>query len=315
MKSCSIVCILATIMSAVEPPEAMQHARASYELAKMGDLTGAADEMRVAIRLAPENQLYLSALRGIAARQWEAGDPLQARENAVIVVKAQPGDTKASEMLEEISLDAGAQLANQRRFKAGLALAQDTARRYPMSARAQQMLGLFLTRNQQNPDAVSAYKRALSLSPGSSDLNVGLGIAQTMAGLLPQAVETLEAGIRKWPSDAMHRQAFGVLLLRMAEEGSGTEEHGVQSLRKALKLDPALSEAHYQLGNLAVRYGDSTTAIQHFLMALRNGDRSSKVHFALSRAYRISGDAAESEKHAALFRQEKEREQQAESEH
>lgn len=314
MKACVPVLILAVAISAAEPPEAMQHARASYERAKQGDLAGAADEMRGAIRLAPENPLYLSALGGIAARQWEAGQSGQARENAAIVADAQPGNTKARELLEEISLDLGAELAKARRFKAGLTLAQDTARRFPASARAQQMFGLFLTRNQQNPAAVGAYRKALSLSPESIDVSVGLGIAQTMAGLLPEAVKTLEAGIRKWPGDAAHYQAFGVLLLRMADEGSDTEAQGVRMLVKALELQPALPEAHYQLGNLALKRGDSSKAIEHLVMALRNGGESSKVHFALSRAYRAAGNAPDSEKHAALFREQKEREQQPESE-
>ena len=213
----------------------------------------------VAIRLAPENPLYLSALGGIAARQWEAGQSV-----------ARPGKTLRSSRTRSLGTQRRASCSKryrwileqssrkQRRFKAGLTLAQDTARRFPASARAQQMLGLFLTRNQQNPAAVAAYRKALSLSPESSDLSVGLGIAQTMAGLLPQAVKTLEAGIRKWPGDAVHYQAFGVLLLRMAEEGSDTEAQGVQMLVKALELNPALSEAHYQLGNLALKHGDSS---------------------------------------------------------
>ena len=85
-------------------------------------------------------------------------------------------------------------------------------------------------------------------------------------------------------------------------------------LVKALELQPALSEAHYQLGNLALKRGDSSKAIEHLLTALRNGGQSSKVHFALSRAYRAAGNAPDSEKHAALFREQKEREQQPESE-
>ncbi len=312
MNSCIIVVVLAIALSAAEPPEAMQHARASYERAKQGDLDGAAAEMRVAIRLAPENSLYLSALGGITARQWEAGKSSDARQNAALIVDARPDDAKAREMLEEISLDLGAKLAKTRRFKTGLALAQDTAQRFPASARAQQMLGLFLTRNQQNPAAVIAYQKALSLSPESSDLSVGLGIAQTMAGLVTDAVKTLEAGIRKWPEDAMHYQAFGVLLLRMADEGSATEARGVQMLLKALELQPALSEAHYQLGNLALKHGSSSNALEHLLRALRNGDQSSKVHFALSRAFRAAGNLPDSEKHASVFREQKEREGQSE---
>jgi tetratricopeptide (TPR) repeat protein len=312
--ACFLVSLLViTTASAAEPPEAMQHARASYELAKKDDLAGAAKEMRAAIKLAPENPLYFSALGGIAARQWKAGELAQARENIVTLADAQPANAKAQAMLEEISLELGADLARQRRFKSGVILAQDTATRFPASARSQQMLGLFLMRNQQNPAAVEAYRKALLLSPESSDLSVGLGISQTMAGLLPLAIKTLEAGIQKWPADAAHYQAYGVLLLRMAQEGSASEDEGIRMLRKALALDPSLSEAHYQLGNVAIGRGETNAAIEHLLNALRAGDQSSKVHFALSRAYRAGGDAGEAEKHASLFREQKQREQQAES--
>ena len=114
------------------------------------------------------------------------------------------------------------------------------------------MLGLFLTRNQQNPAAVEAYQKALSLSPESSDISVGLGIAQTMAGMLPQAVQTLEAGIAKWPADAVHYQAYGVLLLRMAEEGAASEEKGIRMLQKALALDPLSPKPTINSGNRRV---------------------------------------------------------------
>jgi tetratricopeptide (TPR) repeat protein len=314
LKSAASVILAAGIaVIAAEAPQAIEHARRSYELAKRGDLTGAALEMREAIRLAPENPLYFSALGGIGARQWKAGELIAARENVSIAADGQPANAKIQQMLEEISLDLGAELARQRRFKAGAVVAHDTARRFPQSARAQQMLGLFLTRNQQNRDAVAAYRRALLLSPDTKDINVGLGVAQTMAGELSEAVRTFESGIEKWPEDAMHYQAYGVLLLRMAEGGSGSEEQGIKMLRRALELDPSLSEANYRLGNLALTRGETGAAIEHLLSALKNGDDSSKVHFALSRAYRAAGKRQEAEKHASLFQERKQAEQQAES--
>src|SRR4051794_38697686 len=98
-------------MSGTEPPEAMQHARNSYEMAKRGDLSGAGEEMRIAIRLPPENPLYVSALRGIGARQWEAGELVSARDNLAIAADARSADTKALAMIEEVSLELGASLA------------------------------------------------------------------------------------------------------------------------------------------------------------------------------------------------------------
>lgn len=324
--------LLTAIMRPAEPPQAMEQARRSYALAQQGDLAGAAAAIREAIRLAPGNPLYLAALGGIAARQgnakeskecfrravdldprnpalrfqlarsqWESGELEPARANALMLASAQPGNHDIQKLLEGISLDLGAELARAQRYKAGLVIAEDTARRYPQSAQAQQMLGLFAMRNQQNPAAVKAYQKALALSPESAGISVGLGIAQTMAGQLPEAQHTFEDGIRKWPNDAEHYQAFGVLLLRMAEAGAGSAERGVAMLRKALDLNPALPEAHFQLGKWALEQGDPAAAVDHFSAALRNGDTSSKVHFALSRAYRAAGQADASARHAALF--------------
>jgi len=281
----------------------MQHARKSYEFAQRGELSQAAEEMKTAIRIAPGNPLYFSALGGIAARQWEAGALEASRENALQVVEAQPSNAKAREVLEGVSLDLGAALARQQRFKAGVLLARDSVRRFPDSAPAWQMLGLFETRNQQNVAAVAAYKRALEIAPESADANVGLGIAQTMAGMLADGVRTFEAGIKKWPSDAMHYQAYGVLLLRMAETGGASEAQAASMLRKALDLNPSLAEAHYQLGQIDFAHGEIDKSIEHFLAALQNGDSIAKVHFALSRAYRRAGNEQEASKHAALFQQ------------
>jgi Tfp pilus assembly protein PilF len=101
-----LICSLLAV--AVEPPEAMQHARASYELAKRGDLAAAAEEMRISIRLAPENPLYLSALGGIVSRQ---GNLQEARECFSRAVKIDPQNPKLRSQLEQVSLDLGEQLA------------------------------------------------------------------------------------------------------------------------------------------------------------------------------------------------------------
>ena len=124
-----------------------------------------------------------------------------------------------------------------------------------------------------------------------------------MAGMLADGVRTFEAGIKKWPSDAMHYQAYGVLLLRMAETGGASEAQAVSMLRKALDLNPSLAEAHYQLGQIDFAHGEIDKSIKHFLAALQNGDSSAKVHFALSRAYRRAGNEQEAAKHAALFQE------------
>ncbi len=323
-----------------EPPEAMSLARKAYELARSGQMEQAVSALERAITLAPRNPLYRSALGGIYEREHKLPqaadafaeavrlDPantsfrlrlaqLQARNgnneaaysNVLRVLELDAANASAKELLEAVSLDWGAELARADRNRRGLALARDSARRYPQSARVQLMLGLFETRNQQNLNAVAAYSRAVELDPQSAEANVGLGIAQSNAGLLREAQATFEAGIRRFPGDPAHRQAYGVLLIKLAEAGAAPEARAIEMFHSALKLDPNLAEAHYQLGKLALNHDDARTAASHFEAAAKNGLDDSRLHYAAARALRRLGNTAEAEKHVRLFQLRKEAEQ------
>lgn len=288
-----------------EPPEAMQHARKAYELARAGQTDSAITELREAARLAPRSGLYRSALGGIYERQ---GNLALAVAEFVEAVRLDPANSKVKEHLESVSLEWGAVLARERRFRAGLVHAKATAARFPQSSRVHIMLGLFETRNQQNVAAVSAYRSALLLDPQSVDASVGLGMAQSNAGLTMEAAATFEAGIRAFPNDAMHRQAYGVLLVKLAEAGQSTLDRAIAMLESALALDAALTEAHYQLGGIALSRSDAVAAEQHFAAAVRGGLDDSRIHYAMARALRRLGRASEAARHLELFEQRKQAE-------
>jgi hypothetical protein len=76
---CLLLFLCATLVRAAEAPEALQHARKSYEFAQRGDLARAAEGMRAAIRIAPENPLYFSSLGGAARSGRQASSRLPAR--------------------------------------------------------------------------------------------------------------------------------------------------------------------------------------------------------------------------------------------
>jgi tetratricopeptide (TPR) repeat protein len=195
----------------------MQKARRAYELVRAGQFDPAIAELEEASRVAPANPLYRSALGGIFERQGKLDRAVAAFSEAV---RLDPANPKLNAHLESVSLEWGATLAREKRFRAGLAHARETARRFPNSSPAFLMLGLFETRNQQNLASVDAYARALVLDPESSDASVGLGMAQSNAGLTKEAEATFVAGLKKFPKDAMHRQAYGVLLARLSESGA-----------------------------------------------------------------------------------------------
>lgn len=308
MRLAALVALFAILAPAAEPPEAMQRARQAYDLARSGQVDAALVELQEACRIAPANALYRSAIGGLLERQGKWEPAVAAFQEAL---RLDPANPKLQQKLESVSLEWGAILARERRFRAGLLHARQTASQFPGSAPAHLMLGLFETRNQQNVAAVQAYRRALTLDPDSSDASVGLAIAQSSAGLTKDAEATLLAGLKKFPQDALHRQAYGVLLARMAESGATTPDRAIQMLESALAIDATLAEAHYQLGSLALAREDAATALTHLETAARTGLDDSRLHYAMARALRRLNRADDAARHMDTFRQRKQTEEPA----
>ena len=276
----------------------MAHARKAYDLARAGSVDSAIVELKESARIAPGNPLYHSALGGMYERQGMLEEAVAEFGGAV---RSDSTNTKLRDRLESVSLEWGAVLANEHRFRAGLVHAQSTAARFPQSSRVQIMLGLFETRNQQNLAAVAAYRRALQLDPKAADASLGLAMAQTNAGLEKAAESTFEQSIKAFPNDAMHRQAYGVLLVKLAESGLATENRAVRMLQSALALDATLTEAHYQLGSITLSHGDAKAAAEHFAAAAANGLDDSRLHYAIARTLRRLGRTEEAAKHMEMF--------------
>ena len=294
--------------AATEEPQAITLARRAYEQARAGQYEEAAAGLREAARLAPTNPLYRSALGGVFERQGKLSEAVAAFAEAL---RLDPANAGIRSHVESLSLDWGATLARERRYRAGLVLARQTAARSPQLAPAHLMLGLFLARNRQNLAAVDAYRRALALDPHSTEASVGLGIAQFSAGLTREAQATFEAGIEAFPRDAIHRQAYGVLLVKMAESGDAPPAGAAEMLASALEIDETLAEAHYQLGSLALAHGDASAAVTHFETAMKNGLDDARLHYAASRALRRLGRDADAESRLEVFRSRKATEQAA----
>ena len=110
----------------------------------------------------------------------------------------------------------------------------------------------------------------MQLDPSRPDGILGLAQAQFAAGMSKDAAVNFEAGIRRFPKDARIKAQYAVALLRQSETGDATAEtRAEQLLRSALALDPSLPDAHYQLGNLALKKGLTTEAQQHLEQAVK----------------------------------------------
>jgi tetratricopeptide (TPR) repeat protein len=287
---------LLQLAAAAEAPEAMNLARRAYEQVQAGQIEAAIAGLRAAARLAPANPLYRSALGGLFEKQGRLEEAVAEFDTAARM------DARFLDKLEAVSLDRGAELARARRFRNGLPFARRTAARFPNSPRAAIMLGLFLMRNQENLAAVEAYRRAATLARDSAEASVGLGIAQSAAGLPGDAAATFEDGLRRFPQDATHRVAYGVLLVKMAEGGNGTARaKAVAMFEAALELDASLPEPRYQLALLSLDAGDAAIALARLEEAERLGLSEPRLHYAAARALRRLGRTAEANERLAKF--------------
>lgn len=279
--------------------DAMSYARRSYELERTGDLAGAEQQIREAIRVEPGTALFHSALSGVLVQSGRGLDALTELQAALDCKPGEPVRAQLLARLEQLSVASAAELVASGKFRDGLPLAQQAVARLPRSAAMWQMLGYFQAKLRLHRDAVESYRQALAIDGHSADAALGLAIAQADAGLTTEAVRSLETGMQHFPQDPRFPQALGNTLLANADPSEIARAS--ELFRKALALDPALSESHYQLGSLALQQGKYSDAAEHLSAALALSANDSRIHFALARLYRALHKDADAQREMALF--------------
>ena len=181
------------------------------------------------------------------------------------------------------------QLAN-RSLPTALGVARRAAQAFPRSSQALLFKGSVELEMGQFTDAIDSYSGAVRFDTSSPDAVLGLANAQFAAGIRKDATDSFEKGIKQFPNDARFRLHYALMLLREAETGNAlAEDHAKELLKSALLLDPSLSEAHYQLAQVALKKGRTGVALTQLEMAVKLDPQSSHTHFALARVYRRLG--------------------------
>ncbi|HSS95522.1 MAG TPA: tetratricopeptide repeat protein, partial [Terriglobales bacterium] len=167
---------------------------------------------------------------------------------------------------------------------------KQTTEKFPNSADVYASRGLVEAGMSQFTDAIQSYTHAMQIDPASADGFLGLAQAQASAGLMKEAGDNFAVGSKKFPKDARFKTSYAVVLLKQADSGDAQAElKAGQLLREALTLNPSLSDAHYQLGNLALKKDQLKEAEKHFEEMARLDPNNAQGHFALARVYRRIG--------------------------
>jgi tetratricopeptide (TPR) repeat protein len=181
-------------------------------------------------------------------------------------------------------------------------LAQRMIKAFPDSSRVFISKGAIELRAGNFTDAVTSFRRAAKLDPANAEANLGLARAQANVGMTAQAKATLENAIQHFREKAPFELELGRVLLKEAEAGDKRAEVKAEQLfSSALTHNNKLADAHYELGELALRHGDAAKALVHLKAAAELSPSSANAHFALSTAYRRLGRSQEAANEMALF--------------
>jgi tetratricopeptide (TPR) repeat protein len=202
---------------------------------------------------------------------------------------------------ESNSLDLVKVLLAGRRFSAALDAAKRTTEAFPSSARAFSLRGAVELEMELYSDSIRSYGKVVQIDPGDPEGPLGLAETQSAASKADEAAATLEKARKQFPKDARFPLEQGLLLLKGAESTVVTESRAEQMFGLALALDNSLPEAHYQLGNLALKKGQLAQALSHLEAAARSNPDSAKIHFALARVYRRLNRNEDAARETSLF--------------
>ena len=119
----------------------------------------------------------------------------------------------------------------------------------PNNAGVHAVNGMYQARTKQMPAARQAYQRALELSPGFFEALSGLTYLDLSARNSAQAIARLEAEITRQPTSG----ALFVLLAQ-AHRVAGDAANEEQALRRAVAVDPRLTEAYGLLAQFYLRH-------------------------------------------------------------
>jgi tetratricopeptide (TPR) repeat protein len=176
--------------------------------------------------------------------------------------------------------------------------ASQAARQAPNDAVLNRRLGMILHAYKLNTGAIVSYRRARLLDPGSYEAAYYLGIVQLQAGNDSAALEQLRAVLELNPGYRPARLRVAELLMK-----TGQLEEAGQLYTTLLDSPADAARAHYGLGQIAFRSGNTETAITHYLQALQLFESFGPVHYALALAYRDEGETQAAGQHMAYYQQ------------
>ncbi len=169
------------------------------------------------------------------------------------------------------ALPAAESLLQKQQYDLAEAQLQTLSKNQPGNPQAWFDLGFAESHLGKTADAITAYKKAVELSPKWFEANLNLGLALAKAGNFPEAATALRAATALKPS-AGGQQALSNAWFSLAQvlEESAPKE-ALAAYQKAAELNPADAEAVLGAGKMMENQGDLPGAEKQYLAAVQMG--------------------------------------------
>ncbi len=182
----------------------------------------------------------------------------------------------------------GYEMILARQYTAAIRLLQGASQRYPQSVKLEMCLGAARFLNGESSKAIEVFLRSADLNPQERLPYLFLG--KTAAAAVADLSERVRATLKRWAAahpddpDADYYYALSLQQVSRGAGGDGSNETELL-LKKAIRLDPQLTEAHEQLGSVYGNRGQYEEAILEYRRALAIAPDLTRVHYRLAQAY------------------------------
>jgi tetratricopeptide (TPR) repeat protein len=200
-------------------------------------------------------------------------------------------------------IDVGLMLFSEKRYSAALEAARRAVKAEPLSYRAHMLKGLAESRLNRLDDALTTYRKAKELQPAAEPW-LAIAIVLSAGNREQEAEQTFQSAIQRFPKHALLAQEHGKFLLRVSAGEPGPEQTKAKHLLEtALSIDPDLTDAHYELGKLALDENRPQDALAHLERVASLAPDAARSHFLLARAYRAAGREADAGRERRRFQE------------
>ncbi len=223
------------------------------------------------------------------------------------VVAANEFETAAHEDPSESNLfDWGSELLMHRTLEPAIEIFKKSAERYPNSARMAIGLGIALYSRGNYDEAIKSLLRASDLNP--NDPRCYFFLAKAYDSSPNQANEVIERFKRfsqEQPENARAYYYYAMSLWKgKRAQDPSLDLHQIESLlQKAVMLDPKLSDAHFQLGNLYSDQGQYAESIPEYEKAVDESSTLADAHYRLAQAYVHTGQKEKAQGQFQVYQQ------------